>query len=129
MPRDLDELPAGLPRNFLRQCLLLLIAEQPSHGYDLLVRLRDLGFTRTDPGGLYRALRALEQDRLIESTWHDSELGPPRRTYRLSEDGLDWLHAYASSIREVARIMGLFLDRYVAILRRGTVPVSRRHQP
>ena len=55
-----------LPRNFLRPCLLLLLREQPAHGYELLERLRTFGFAR-DPGGLYRALRGLEQDGFVRS--------------------------------------------------------------
>src|SRR4028118_363495 len=50
--------PSVLPKNFLRPCLLLLLREHPAHGYDLLERLRPLGFNRDDPGRLYRALRA-----------------------------------------------------------------------
>ena len=53
---------AELPKNFLRPCLLLLLREQPAHGYELLERLRPLGFGRDDPGGLYRALRSLEPE-------------------------------------------------------------------
>ncbi len=29
----------ALPKNFLRPCVLLLLREQPAHGYDLLERL------------------------------------------------------------------------------------------
>jgi len=32
----------GLPTNHLRGCLLLLVAEAPSHGYELLERAHDL---------------------------------------------------------------------------------------
>src|SRR5689334_7369049 len=92
-----DDLQGLLPRNFLRPCLLLLIREQPSHGYDLLVRLDRLGFRRVDPGRLYRTLRAMEHERLVESSWELSVAGPSRRTYELSEDGEDWLHAWAGS--------------------------------
>lgn len=108
----MDELPAGLPRNFVRPCLLLLIAEQPSHGYDLLLRLAELGFRRNDPGGLYRTLRVMEQEGLIASSWESSEIGPPRRTYWLSEEGADWLHAWAGSLRGAAEVIGSFLGRY-----------------
>src|SRR5918992_1317651 len=55
-----DALPPALPRNFLRPCVLLLLREEPAHGYDLLQRLRQFGFMRDDPGRLYRALSALE---------------------------------------------------------------------
>ncbi len=107
-----DDLLAGLPRNFLRPCLLLMIGEAPAHGYDLLERLRAVGFNKVDPGLLYRSLRAMEQEGLVKSNWTDSEVGPPRRTYELSEEGLDWLHAWAGSLRETERTIGLFLTRY-----------------
>ena len=71
----------GLPRNFLRPCILLLLREEPAHGYDLLERLRPLGFTRDDPGRLYRALRALEEEKLVRSAWEPSGTGPDRRIY------------------------------------------------
>lgn len=111
MPRS-DDLLAGLPRNFLRPCLLLLIGEEPAYGYDLFERLREVGFSKVDPGLLYRTLRAMEQEGLVRSNWADSEVGPPRRTYELGEEGLDWLHAWAGSLRQTERTIGLFLGRY-----------------
>lgn len=112
MPRTSDDLLAGLPRNFLRPCLLLMIGEAPSYGYDLLERLRAMGFKQVDPGLLYRTLRAMEQEGLLVSDWMDSEVGPPRRTYELSDEGLDWLHAWAGSVRQTEQIIALFLGRY-----------------
>lgn len=114
MFRTNDDPLAGLPRNFLRPCLLLMIGEDPSYGYDLIERLRTVGIKRIDPGLLYRSLRAMEQDGLVKSNWANSAVGPPRRTYRLSQEGLDWLHAWAESLRETARTINLFLQRYEA---------------
>lgn len=107
-----DTVQGGLPRNYLRPCLLLLIAEKPSHGYDLLERLEMLGLGATDAGGLYRALRAMEQDELLSSEWETSEAGPARRTYALTDEGLEWLHAWAGALRESRRLLARFLDRY-----------------
>lgn len=104
----------GLPRNFLRPCLLLLLGERPSHGYDLLERLEELGFRQRDPGLLYRSLRAMEQEGLVRSRWEASAIGPQRRTYELSEEGEDWLHAWAGSLRETRRSISHFLGRYEA---------------
>ncbi|SFB57069.1 poly-beta-hydroxybutyrate-responsive repressor [Amycolatopsis marina] len=117
MPRASDDPLAGLPRNFQRPCLLLLIGEKPSHGYDLLDRLRDLGFKQADPGLLYRSLRAMEQEGLVKSDWEVSELGPPRRRYELSDEGKDWLHAWAGSLRETERMLDRFLHRYALFTR------------
>jgi poly-beta-hydroxybutyrate-responsive repressor len=118
----------GLPRNFLRPCLLLLVAEQPSHGYDLLERLPALGYRQVDPGGLYRALRAMEQEGLVASAWEPSGTGPPRRRYALTAEGMDWLHAWAGTVRETRRVVELFLSRYDGLLAgvdgRALPPVS-----
>jgi PadR family transcriptional regulator PadR len=119
MPSDREQLLAGLPRNFLRPCLLLLLREQPSHGYDLLVRLGEL-VGRADPGMLYRSLRAMEQEGLVHSSWQASELGPPRRTYQLSEEGEDWLHAWSGSLRETRRVIDRFLGRYDQVVAEPT---------
>ena len=110
---------AFLPRNFLRPCLLLVVRERPSHGYDLLVRLEDLGFRRVDPGRLYRTLRAMEQEGLVRSTWETSASGPARRTYRLTAEGTDWLHAWAAGVEEAGRMIDRFLGRYAALVERA----------
>lgn len=107
-----EEIQGGLPRSYLRPCLLLLIAEQPSHGYDLLERLEGLGLGATDPGGLYRTLRAMEREDLVTSRWETSAAGPARRTYVLTSEGMDWLHAWAGALRESRRYLSRFLQRY-----------------
>lgn len=109
--------PIGLPRNYVRPCLLLALAEGPSHGYDLLVHVAELGLGRTDAGGLYRTLRAMEHEGLVRSWWEHSDTGPARRTYELTAGGLDWLHAWAGSLREVHRHLAVYLSRYEAIER------------
>ena len=104
------ELP--LPKSFLRPCLLLLLREQPAHGYDLLERLRRLGFVRDDPGGLYRALRSLERDGLVRSGWTSSATGPDRRMYELTRPGMQQLHRFAKSLAATRESLDVFLSRY-----------------
>jgi poly-beta-hydroxybutyrate-responsive repressor len=116
-------LPVGLPKNFVRACLLLLIREQPSHGYDLLERMRAMGIDQVDPGGLYRALRAMEQEGLMRSAWQTSDIGPARRTYELTDEGEDWLHAWASTLRQGQEVLSRYLDRYDRIFP-SPVPVE-----
>jgi PadR family transcriptional regulator, regulatory protein PadR len=101
-----------LPKNFLRPCLLLLLREQPAHGYELLERLRPLGFARDDPGGLYRALRALEQDGLVRSGWEHSAAGPDRRIYELTRTGMEELHRRAKTLAQAKETLDVFLSRY-----------------
>ncbi len=107
-----EEVPVGLPRNYLRPCLLLLLAEGASHGYELLDEVAALGLDRVDPGGLYRCLRSMDAEGLVRSEWEPSASGPARRTYSLTKDGRDWLDAVAGSLAEVSRALGMYRRRY-----------------
>ena len=102
----------ALPKNFLRPCLLLLLREQPAHGYDMLERLRPLGFGRDDPGRLYRTLRALEAEGLVHSAWETSDSGPDRRTYTLTRPGMEALHAAALELQGTKVVLESFLSRF-----------------
>jgi PadR family transcriptional regulator, regulatory protein PadR len=102
----------ALPKNFIRSCLLLLLREQPAHGYELLERLRPLGFDRDDPGRLYRALRALEDDGLVRSAWEPSGTGPDRRIYELTRRGMEELHDVARGLAGTRGVLDVFLSRY-----------------
>ena len=116
------------PRNFLQPCLLLLLREQPDHGYELAARLRPMHDGDGDAGGVYRALRGLERQGLVRSEWHTSDVGPARRTYYVTPDGVSCLDALADSLGQTHEALHVFLDRYarvVAAARRGCPEGSR----
>ena len=106
-------LSSGLPKDFLRPCLLLLLREGDAHGYELLEPVAAFGFDHSDPGALYRALRRLEGDGLVRSTWEASESGPKRRVYGLTDAGIEELDRLATDLAEGERRIDAFLDRYL----------------
>ncbi len=106
------EMNATLPRNFLRPCVLLLLKESSAHGYDLLERLQAFGFSGTDPGGLYRTLRGLEEEGLVCSAWEASSQGPDRRRYEITRAGAERLHDAARQLQGTAEVLDRFVTRY-----------------
>lgn len=106
-----DELSS--PRKILRACLLLLLDERPGHGYDLLTRLEPLGFERSNPGRVYRALRWLEGVGFVEPTWETTGVGPARRVYQLSPAGRHALEVAAPVLRRQAKSVDERLSRYI----------------
>ena len=112
MSTPTDPAPAVLPKNFIRPCVLLLLRERPGHGYDLIERLAALGFDRDDPGRLYRALRTLEADGLVQSAWEPSTVGPSRRIYELTRAGMEELHSAALGLQSTEQVLSTFLSRY-----------------
>src|SRR5450756_2826541 len=92
----------------LEPWLLLLLAENPAHGYELLERLKALPEAPTaDRGHLYRTLRRLETQGLVTSTWQMPQAGAARHTYTLSADGLQALDAWAGHILSLIHISEL----------------------
>ena len=112
-----------MPRNYLHGCLLLLIAESPAHGYDLAERLSDLGLGNIDSAAVYRALRTLNRDGLLESWWEQSDAGPVRRRYRISAAGADGLEEWATAVDDGASRLNAFLARHRR-LRQSTLIVA-----
>ena len=109
----------GQPKNFARPCLLLLLAEAPAHGYELIERLRPFGFDLGDPASVYKTLRLLETEGHVTSAWELSTRGPARRVYSITDDGREMLQAWALTLAKNREIIGMFLDRVADI---GTGP-------
>jgi poly-beta-hydroxybutyrate-responsive repressor len=104
------------PRNFLQPCLLLLLREQPDHGYELAARLRPMHDGEGDPGSVYRALRGLERQGLVRSEWSPSDVGPARRTYFITDDGVAGLDDLADGLRTTRTAVQVFLERYARLI-------------
>lgn len=75
--------------------LILLIvlsqAAEPMYGYQIAKIIIKEGPHLMKQGTLYPVLRTLESDGLLESEVEESISGPPRRYYRITEDGRDTL--------------------------------------
>ena len=104
---------SGQPRNFIRPCLLLLLKEAPSHGYELLERLPAFGLGQ-DHAALYRTLRALEGEGLVSSGWEETENAPARRRYEVTAEGEAWLDRWAQALTATQGLLAFYLNRYRA---------------
>jgi PadR family transcriptional regulator, regulatory protein PadR len=97
---------------FGEPALLLLLADRPTHGYELLEQLPELlGEQRVDVGNVYRALRALEQEGLVVSEWSADLPGPAKRTYTLTDEGRALLEAWIESLQALGDELTTFLDK------------------
>jgi len=102
-------------RGFLEPCILFLLSEDKSHGYNLVEDLKRFGFDRVpvDLSVVYRALRRMEAAGLTSSSWDtDSTAGPPRRVYCLTEKGRHCLATWAVDLGETERVLHHFLESY-----------------
>lgn len=99
---------------FLEPCLLLLLREDASHGYNLLDALRQFGFApgSVDTSVVYRILREMEQAGWVSSQWDTSSSGPPRRVYTVTPDGEAYLTAWINDLRSTRDEIDQFIEAY-----------------
>ena len=102
----------GHVRSFIRPRLLLLLAQKPAHGYELMDRVGQDDDPGADPGLLYRTLRQFEEDGLVRSSWDTEGHGAARRVYEITDEGIDYLHAWAVTIRHTRERLERFLADY-----------------
>lgn len=95
-------------QRFLRPWTLLLLWLEPAHGADVKERLSALGM----PGADYRFLRRLEAEGLLHSTWAPGGgIGPLRRVYTVTDEGLEELERDTEAFANVADTLAAFFER------------------
>ena len=102
----------GRLRGFVQPRLLLKLAQKSAHGYELMDVVNAEDELGTDPGSLYRTLRAMEEDGLVKSDWDTHGGGPARRMYQITEQGVEHLHAWMVSIRKTRQLLDDSLREY-----------------
>ncbi len=100
------------PRNWLVPVILLSLREWNSYGYELMERAAAFGFEAMNPGTLYRTLRQMEKEGIVESTWETSRGGPARRMYSITDAGRAYLDFWAKSLEQYQNTMDNFFRLY-----------------
>ncbi|MBN1267882.1 MAG: helix-turn-helix transcriptional regulator [Anaerolineales bacterium] len=95
---------------WLDPVMLLLLHHGPAHGYTLLSQLEPFGLIDVDPSIVYRALRDMEEQGLVTSSWDTRETqGPPRRMYQLTALGDRALQEHIQALAAERNAIDAFL--------------------
>ncbi len=106
--------PGERPPRFLRAFLLLFLSMGEAHGYELIEKLKDMGvkYETYEVGYVYKTLRNMEKDGILESRWNVKEKGAAKRIYRITEKGRQNLKSWASVLENIRDSIGNFLEVY-----------------
>ena len=81
-----------LLKGVLDMCLLSLIDEEPSYGYEMAAKLNKRGVKLVSDGSIYPTLSRLQKAGLVEGYFVEADgSGPPRKYYGLTEIGKAYL--------------------------------------
>lgn len=85
-----DNVKSQMRKGMLEYCVLLLLHREPAYSSDIINRLKDAQLIVVE-GTLYPLLTRLKNDGLLSYEWVESTQGPPRKYYRLTENGESFL--------------------------------------
>lgn len=97
----------------LDMCLLSIIREEASYGYEMVSKLRERGLDLASEGSIYPLLSRLQKQGMIEGYLVQSSEGPARKYYRMSKKGLEVLEQWTDE-------WDVFRDSVDAVLDGGT---------
>ncbi len=84
-----------LLKGVLDMCLLAIISEEPSYGYEMANKLSKRGLHLNSEGSIYPTLSRMQRSGLIEGYFVEADgSGPPRKYYRIKKSGTDRLHEW-----------------------------------
>ena len=90
---DNSEWMAQWRRGALELCVLRILKDKVSYGYEIVAVLSRLGPLAAGENTIYPLLRRLRNEKLLEAIMIDSPKGPPRQYLRITDAGLAQLKA------------------------------------
>lgn len=99
-----------LRRGVLEFCVLALLRDREHYGFELTRALGETDALTTSEGTIYPLLARLRREQLVTTRWGESDGGPPRRYYRLTDDGRDALDQFTDDWRQFRDAVDALLD-------------------
>ena len=107
---DLENAKAQMRKGVLEMCILAIIAEEEVYPSDIIERLKANDLIVVE-GTLYPLLTRLKNSGLLSYRWEESSSGPPRKYYKLTEIGEQYLKELKSSWQELVQAVNSTLDK------------------
>lgn len=100
-----------LMRGTLEGCILKILSEEVTYGYEIVARLTMFGFRDIREGTIYPLLVRLEKKGYITSEFRPSPFGPSRKYYEITKDGKMYLEEFVECWKEVEEAMHCIFQR------------------
>jgi poly-beta-hydroxybutyrate-responsive repressor len=112
---------SGRQERYLQASILLGLNTKPSYGYELISNVQAYGFIEGDapPGMIYRHLRQMEEDNLVQSEWETKEAGAAKRIYTLTDEGREVLSLWIKTMALKAEKLNGFVRMYHDVQNHG----------
>jgi PadR family transcriptional regulator PadR len=97
---DIENTKAQMRKGILEMCILAILEKKESYPSDIIEELKNYKLIIVE-GTLYPLLMRLKNDGLLAYRWEESQSGPPRKYYSLTESGSEFLEALKGTWNEL----------------------------
>ncbi len=97
-------------KGVLEGCVLEIIGREETYGYEITRRLNALGFDDVVEGTVYAILLRFEKNALVAVERKPSQMGPPRKFYRLTAAGREELRDFWARWNFISSTISDFVD-------------------
>ena len=84
-------------KGFIAYCVLKVCSKKPVYTSDIINDLRDAELVVVE-GTIYPLVSRLQKEGLLNHEWQESEQGPPRKYYRITDFGREVMDIVGADI-------------------------------
>ena len=95
-----SQMSTQMRKGFITYCVLKVCSKKPVYTSDIIKELRDAKLVVVE-GTIYPLLSRLQKDGLLSHEWQESEQGPPRKYYKITECGEGVMKAVKEDIQNL----------------------------
>jgi PadR family transcriptional regulator PadR len=96
-----DNVKSQMRKGILEYCILLILDSEPAYAPDIIRILQEAKLIVVE-GTLYPLLTRLKNMNLLSYQWIESTQGPPRKYYKLTGDGENFLGELGTAWEEIS---------------------------
>lgn len=93
----------------LEGCILAIISKNETYGFEISEQLSTYGFGKIAEGTVYPLLLRLEKNQLVSPIYRQSNIGPRRKYYTLTEKGNTELKVFLKSYYDLSTAINKLL--------------------
>ncbi|MFZ1706415.1 MAG: PadR family transcriptional regulator [Candidatus Nanogingivalis sp.] len=91
------QMATQMRKGFIAYCVLKVCSKKPVYTSDIINDLRDAELVVVE-GTIYPLLSRLQKEGLLNHEWQESEQGPPRKYYRITDFGREVMDIVGADI-------------------------------
>lgn len=97
-------------KGLLEACVLKIISTRDMYGYEITENLANKGLEIVSQGTIYPLLLKLEKENLLISYSKESPDGPPRKYYKITKNGLQYIEEFREIWSEISSSINNILN-------------------